>query len=59
MPPEKLYLEIDALPIKTVISVRRVIYLNNILNKQEGKVVRKEYRSMKSNPFKGDWYNLI
>ena len=45
--------------IKHVITVRRIMYLKNILNKHEDEVVSKVYSAMKNSPLKGDWYNLI
>ena len=56
---ETLFLETSALSIKHVISVRRIMYLKNILNKHEDEVVSKVYNAMKNSPLKGDWYNLI
>ena len=56
---ETLYLETSALSIKHLITVRRIMYLKNILNKHEDKVVSKVYSAMKNSPLKGDWYNLI
>ena len=35
-----------------------MLYLKHILNKHEGEFVRKVYCAMKSNPYKGDWYNI-
>ena len=59
VPLETLFLETSALSIKNVMSVRRMTYLKNILNKHEEEVVRKVYSAMKNKPLKGDWYNLI
>ena len=59
VPTETLYLETSTLSIKHVISVRRMLYLKNILSKHENKVVQKVYNAMKSDPLKGDWYNLL
>ena len=59
MAVETLYLETSALSIKHVITVRRIMYLKNILNKHENEVVIKVYSAMKNSPLKGDWYNVI
>ena len=59
VPTETLYLETSTLSIKHVISVRRMVYLKNILSKHENEVVQKVYRAMKSDPLKGYWYNLL
>ena len=59
VPVETLYLETGAMSIRSVISVRRMIYLKTILNRHKDEVTRKVYFAMKENPFKGDWYNQI
>ena len=54
VPVETLYLETGAMSIRSVISVRRMIYLKTILNRHKYEVTRKVYFAMKENPYKGD-----
>jgi hypothetical protein len=56
---ETLYLETSTMSIKSVISVRRMLYLKNILGRHHDEVIRKVYFAMKAKPHKGDWYYLV
>ena len=53
-PVEMLYLETAELPIKDVISVRRLLYLHTSLKRQDIEFTRKVYSAMRSHPCKGD-----
>ena len=44
---------------KSVISVRRMLYLKNILSRHKDEVIRKVYFAMKEKPYKGDLYNPV
>ena len=59
VPVEMLFLETGELPIKHVISVRRLMYLHTILKRNTNKITRKIYSAMKEDPIKGDWINLV
>jgi hypothetical protein len=54
-----LYLETAELPIKSVMSVRRLLYLQTILKRNENELTKRVYTSMKENPVQGDWINLV
>ena len=51
-PSEMLYLETGALTISHVIALRRLLYLKNILGKQDNEVVKKVDIAQKKNPSK-------
>ena len=59
VPVEMLYLETAELPIKHVISVRRLLYLHTIIKRHKTEITRKVYTAMKDEPYKGDWINLV
>ena len=58
-PVEQLYLETATLSVTQIISVRRMIYLQTILQRPEGELVRNIYEAMKADPLPGDWYRLV
>ena len=63
-PSKKLYLETSALEIKHSIAVRRLSYLQTILNRPEQEIVYdiwdicQIYTAQKKSPCKGDWVLL-
>ena len=59
VPCEMLYLESGALPLRHVIIVRRLSYLQTILKSHEDEIIRKIYSAQKRNPCKGDWIKLV
>ena len=56
---ETLYQETGAMSVRNVISVRRMLYLKTILDREDHEITMKVYVAMKNNTHKGDWYNLI
>ena len=58
-PVEMLYLETEELPIKSVMSVRRLMYLHTILKRSTKELTFKVYMAMKNNHIKGDWIEKI
>ena len=50
VPSQMLYLETGAIPIAHVISVKRLVYFQNILKKQDDEIIKKVYLAQKSNP---------
>ena len=56
---ETLCLETSAISIRSVMSVRRMIFLKIILSRSEDEVTKKVYLAMKANPYKGDWYYQV
>ena len=59
VPVEQLYLETASLNITQTISLRRKIYLQTILQRSEGELMRSIYQEMKADPIKGDWSELV
>ena len=58
-PLEHLYLEMAAIPVSYVFSVRRMIYLHTILRRHENEITNKVYQCQKRSPLPGDWYTLV
>ena len=58
-PSEILYLETACLPLKDVITVRRMLYLHTILERQDNEIIKKVYMAQKKQPCPGDWVKLI
>ena len=56
---EFLYLESGALPIRFLISTRRLLYLQTILKRPQEELTRRVYIAQKSNPVKGDFCKLV
>ena len=56
---EFLYLEAGALPIRYIISSRRILYLQTILKRPEEELTREVYSAQKSKPLKGDFCKLV
>ena len=58
-PLEHIYLEMAALPIPYVLSVRRMIYLHTILRRHDSEITKQVYMCQKRNPVPGDWCKLV
>ena len=58
-PLEFLYLEAGALPIRFIISSRRLLYHNNILKRENEELIKRIYKEQLNNPTKGDFVELI
>ena len=56
---ETLCQETGAMSVRQVISVRRMLYLKTILDRDDHEITKKIYNAMKNKPLKGDWYNLV
>ena len=56
---EFLYLETGVIPLKDIISNRRLMYYQNILKKQPNELVRRLFNAQKMNSVKGDWTELV
>ena len=59
VPVEMLYLETAQLPIKRIITVRRLLYLHTILKRHKSELINKIYTAMKEDPLKDDWIHLV
>ena len=58
-PIEFLYLEAGAIPIRYIISSRRLIYHQCILKRNYQDLRKRSYSEQKRNPTKGDFVELI
>ena len=58
-PIEALYLETNSVPLRYIIKNRRIMYLYNILQKEETELVRKIYEAQKIDPTPGDFSELV
>ena len=58
-PVEFLYLETGALPVRFVITSKRLNYLNHIHRTKEHELIKRVLNAQKESPIKGDWYNLV
>ena len=59
VPVKMLYLETGEISVKSIISIRRILYLHNILNRHKDQLVRRIYSAMKETPVKGDWIVMV
>ena len=59
VPVEMLYLESSQVPVNDIISVRRLLYLHEILRRPKSELIVQIYTAMKENPLKDDWIHLI
>ena len=59
IPLEALFLETSSLPIRYIVSSRRLMYLHNILQKDTDELVRRVFQAQKENTSPGDFYDLV
>ena len=53
------YLETGATPLKQIISSRRIMYLHNILSREDSELVKRVYITQRDNPTSGDFVDLV
>ena len=58
-PVEFLFLESGSLSLSHIISQRRIIYLHEILTREDNELVKRIYRAQKDNPTRGDFVELV
>ena len=58
-PLEFLYLEAGAMPIRFILSARRLTFHQTILKREKSEITRKIYEEQKLNPTAGDFVELI
>ena len=58
-PIEFLYLETGALPIKSVITSRRLNYLKHIHMQSEHELIKRIFSAQREDPKKGDWWLMV
>ena len=56
---EFLYLEAGAIPIRFLISCRRVLYLQTVLQRPENELTRRVYMAQTEDVLPGDFYQLV
>ena len=59
IPLEALYMETKSIPIRYIVASRRIMYLHNILQKDEKEMVRRVYEAQKADPSQGDFTELV
>ena len=59
VPTEMLYLETAQVPVKSVLIVRRLLYLQTILHRHESEITWQIYNARKEDPIKDDWIHLV
>ena len=58
-PLEFLYLEAGAIPIRYMVSCRRMIYHQTILKRPDEELTKRVYNAQKDSPTDGDFYQLV
>ena len=58
-PLEFLFLEAGAIPIRFLISCRRMVYLQTIVKRPDHELTKQVYLAQKRSPTQGDFYNLV
>ena len=58
-PLEFLYLECGAMPIRFIISCRRMVYLHTILKRSDEELTKRVYDAQKKSPIRGDFFTLV
>ena len=59
IPLEFLYLEAGALPVRFIISTRRMIYLQTLMRRNRSELTRKVYEAQTEQTTKGDYVDLL
>ena len=59
IPIEFLYLETGALPVKYVITSRRLNYLKHIHMQSDHELVKRIFEAQRDDPKKGDWWKAV
>ena len=59
IPLEALYMETNSIPIRFIVSSRRILYLQNILHRGKDEMVRKVYDAQKEDTCAGDFFELV
>ena len=58
-PIELLYLELGLIPLSDLIKCRRILYLHNILTRNEDQLLFRFFKAQNRNPSKGDWSEIV
>ena len=58
-PSEFLYLETGTIPLRYIITIRRILYFQNIITRTDQELIKRVYIAQKTDPVKGDWINYL
>ena len=58
-PLEALYLETNSIPIRYILKSRRIMYLHNILQKENTELVKRIYEAQKNDTTPGDFCEIV
>ena len=58
-PIEALYLETNSIPIRYIMKSRRIMYLHNIMQKDNTELVRRIFEAQKADPKPGDFSEMV
>ena len=50
-----LYLKTATIPLRHVISIRRMLYFQSLVARADDELIKKVYEAQNTNPVKGDW----
>ena len=59
LPVPALYLESGQVPIRYIMAVRRILFLQTILHRDENELIKKVYMAQKEDPINGDFCQLV
>ena len=59
LPVPALYLECGQVPIRYIMAVRRILYLQTILHRDQNELIKKVYLAQKEDPIEGDFCQLV
>ena len=52
-------MEAGAIPIRFILSGRRMIYIQTLIKRPEDELTKRVYMKQKESPSKGDFFNLV
>ena len=58
-PQEILYLELETIPLRSIINIRRILYFQNIMTRSDRELISRVYNAQKANPVWGDWVTCL
>ena len=58
-PIELLYLELGLIPLSDLVKCRRILYLHNILARDENQLLSRFFKAQNGNLSKGDWSEIV
>ena len=58
-PSEILYLETATIPLRYIIMIRRILYFQTIVTRNDEELVKRIFDAQMADPVKGDWVNML